>query len=195
MKQETGGQGAGLTELEGCVLGMIGVREPCTPYALRREFRESPSRYWSASAGAIYPLVVRLKRRGLVRAKGKTGDGRGGTLYALTAAGERALRAWLGPPCPPQAAGVPPDPLRNRVAFLAVLAPAEQARFLADAARRVRADLQRMRGYTERKKAEGDTFEHLVGRGADGMMQARLDWLRETARRLGLASAEDGAAP
>jgi DNA-binding PadR family transcriptional regulator len=70
-----------LTELEGSVLGMIGVKGPCTPYALRREFLDSPSQYWSASSGAVYPLVLRLEERGLIRLKGKTADGREGNLY------------------------------------------------------------------------------------------------------------------
>jgi DNA-binding PadR family transcriptional regulator len=172
----------------------MGVRGPCTPYAIRREFRASPSQHWSASAGAIYPLVLRLERKGLVCVKGKTEDGRGGTLYALTAAGQRALRAWLGPACSPEVAGVPPDPLRNRVAFLAVLGPVAQSEFFADAARRVRAELQRIRDYAERKKSEGDTLEHLTSLGSERMMRARLDWLLETAQRLGLSSVANGAA-
>src|SRR5262245_28458063 len=194
MKPKTRNQRIRLTELEGCVLGTMGVRGPCTPYAIRREFRASPSQHWSASAGAIYPLVLRLQRKGLVCVKGKTEDGRGGTLYALTAAGERALRAWLSPPCSSEVAGVPPDPLRNRVAFLPLLGPVAQADFFAEAVRGVRAELQRMRDYAERKKSAGDTLEHLVGRGAERMMRARLDWLLETAQRLGLSSVGSGAA-
>jgi DNA-binding PadR family transcriptional regulator len=191
MKKKTKSRAAPLTELEGCVLGMIATRGPCTPYAIRREFRASPSRHWSASAGAIYPLVVRLQQRGLVGLERKTGDRRGARLYTLTAAGQRALRAWLGPPCLPLAAGVPPDPLRNRVAFLAVLDAQQQADFFDDALCRVRGDLQKIVSYAERNKAEGDTLEYLVSCGSYRMMQARLDWLRETARCLG-HSTKDG---
>src|SRR4051812_11643127 len=97
-----------LTELEGAVLGTIKQKGPCTPYAVRREFRSSPTPYWSGRAGAIYPVVARLARRGLVRAVGPPGDGRGGVVYAVTAAGDRALRRWLGPPFSPLTAGTPP---------------------------------------------------------------------------------------
>jgi DNA-binding PadR family transcriptional regulator len=174
-----------LTELEGCVLGVVATRGPITPYAVRREFRESPSQYWSASAGAIYPLFIRLKRRGLIRITRPTGDRRGGHLYALTTAGAKALRDWLGPPCSTLAASVPPDPLRNRMEFLASLDTQSQSEFIHDAVRLVRAELRKVRNYTSRKKAEGNLPEYFVSRGALRTMQARLKWLLETARFLG----------
>jgi DNA-binding PadR family transcriptional regulator len=185
MKRKTSAAMA-LTELEGCVLGVIATRGPCTPYAIRREFRASPSRHWSASAGAIYPLIIRLQRGGLVQIERKTGDGRGARLYSLTSAGQRALRHWLGPPCSALATSVPPDPLRNRIAFLATLDTRAQAAFFADVLERVRDDLQKIRAYSEHKKEQGDTFEYLISCGSLSMMQARLRWLQETAHRLGL---------
>lgn len=175
-----------LTELEGCVLGMIGTTGPCTPYAIRRGFRESPSQYWSASAGAIYPLIVRLQRRRLIRLKRKTGDGREGKLYALTPAGESALRRWLGPPCPATAIGVPPDPLRNRVAFFAMLKSAERAAFLKDAIDGVARHLEEVQSYTQCQERQGQSDEYLVSLGAKLMLEARLAWLREMAHRLGV---------
>ena len=42
-----------LTELEGAVLGTIKQKGPCTPYAVRREFRSSLTPYWSGSAGNV----------------------------------------------------------------------------------------------------------------------------------------------
>jgi DNA-binding PadR family transcriptional regulator len=54
--------------LEGCVLGILWERGPCTAYAARKVLRESPSPYWSGSAGAVYPLLARLEGRRLVRA-------------------------------------------------------------------------------------------------------------------------------
>jgi DNA-binding PadR family transcriptional regulator len=180
-----------LTELEGSVLGMIGSRGPCTPYAIRRDFQESPSLYWSASAGAVYPLIGRLKKQGLIKVKRTTGDGRGGNLYVLTPAGERALRSWLGPPCPPTTISVPPDPLRNRVETFAMLSVKERAAFLGDAIRHVEAYLRDIQAYTERKKADGEEIDYLVGLGAYRMTQARLEWLREAARLLGLKVTEE----
>ena len=47
------------TELEAAVLGVVWQDGPCTPYAIRQHFLESPAPRWSGSAGAIYPLVRR----------------------------------------------------------------------------------------------------------------------------------------
>jgi DNA-binding PadR family transcriptional regulator len=166
-----------LTELEGAVLGTIRLKGPCTPYAVRREFRASLTPYWSGSAGAIYPVVARLARRRLVRATPATGDGRGGVLYAVTAAGDRALRRWLGPPFSPLTAGTPPDPLRTRFGFLAVLSPAERRAFLAEAADALAGQLA---GLAAAAGAAGRTpFERLALRGSFLAMEARLAWVRE----------------
>src|SRR5262245_25540240 len=118
-----------LTELEGTTLGIIGVRGACTPYAVRREFLVSPSPYWSGSAGAIYPLIARLEKRGLIRVADRTADQRSGKLYCLTASGRRTLRNWMGTPLPPEVTGVPPDPLRNRIEYFALLTREEQKAF------------------------------------------------------------------
>lgn len=113
-----------LTELEGTVLGVVRLRQPCTSYRVRREFTESPSPYWSGSAGAIYPLMTRLERAGLLRSTAESTGSRRSREYRLTAAGRAALVRWLGPPVPPEVVGVPPDPLRTRVPFLEALPPA-----------------------------------------------------------------------
>jgi DNA-binding PadR family transcriptional regulator len=168
----------GLTELEGCVLGNLKALGPCTPYAIRREFLASTTPYWSGSAGAIYPLIARLARSGLLRAARRTGDGRGGTLYALTAAGERALRRWLGPPLSLLTVGPPPDPIRSRVSFLALLPLEKRRAFLAEA----EADLRRLIAADQQPAA--DPFDAWALRGRRLMMEARLAWVREMAEAL-----------
>ena len=57
-----------LTELEATVLGELSIQQPCTAYAIRRAFAQSPTPTWSGSAGTIYPVLERLLRRKLVRA-------------------------------------------------------------------------------------------------------------------------------
>jgi hypothetical protein len=46
-----------LSEIEGCVLGLLAVDGPATPYAIRKVFLESPNPQWSGNAGTIYPLA------------------------------------------------------------------------------------------------------------------------------------------
>jgi DNA-binding PadR family transcriptional regulator len=173
-----------LTELEGAVLGMIGLKGPCTTYAVRREFMDSPSQYWSASSGAVYPLVLRLRKRGLIRVKRKTGGGREGALYVITALGSQALGAWLGSLDSPSTLSVPPDPLRTRISFFALLDAQTQQAFLARAIDGLKSHLERVRGYTEAAKSKNHAIEHLVSVGAEQMLEARLEWLLAVARVL-----------
>ena len=179
---------ARLTELEGTVLGFIGLKGTCTPYAVRREFLASPSPHWSGSAGAIYPLVTRLEKRGLIRVADRTADGRSGKLYCLTASGRRALRKWIGAPVSLDVAGVPPDPLRNRIEHFPLLTKEEQRAFLEDAQACCREHLDQLKEYMARKRDSGEFFAHLVVRGSVRMMQVRLDWLHEVTKALGLSA-------
>ena len=66
-----------LSELEAFVLGLIWQFGPISPYAIRRHMHQSPSTQWSASAGAIYPLVAKLEKSKLVAAGPVKADPRG----------------------------------------------------------------------------------------------------------------------
>jgi DNA-binding PadR family transcriptional regulator len=116
-----------LTELEGCVLGIVWSQGPCTAYAARRVFLDSPSPYWSGSAGAVYPLLVRLEDRGLVRARAHSLGLRASRRFGITPPGRRMLERWLGPPLPDWILGIPMDPLRTRMGFLGALPAQEQS--------------------------------------------------------------------
>ena len=175
-----------LTELEGAVLGTLRQHAPCTPYRIRRVFLDSPSPYWSGSAGAIYPLVLRLERRGLIRSKPDATGEREGRLYTLTATGARAIREWLEPPWPPIVTGVPADPLRTRVSVLDALSPAARARFFREAIAAVDGDIRDHLADEKRGRHADNPLESAVARGALAMLRARRKWLAETAR--GLAS-------
>jgi DNA-binding PadR family transcriptional regulator len=164
---------------------MIGLKGPCTIYSLRREFMRSPSQYWSASSGAVYPLVLRLKKRGLVRVTSKTRDGRKGSLYALTDAGSKALAEWIGGLDSAASISVPPDPLRNRIAFFGLLGLRDQRTLLARAIAQAKAYLVQVKAYTACEHASGGTFEYLVSAGAQKMLESRLEWLQSLSRALG----------
>jgi DNA-binding PadR family transcriptional regulator len=170
-----------LTELEGGVLGLIKERGSCTPYAVRRIFLKSPTPHWSGSAGAIYPLIRRLSRMGLIRAVRAARDKRGRTLYALTAAGERAFSRWLGPPFSRLTIGVPPDPMRTRINLLRSLAPSERRAFLAEVTKGFQSHLAEI---TSALAREADAFERLALRGSQLAMQARMAWVGELAKAL-----------
>ena len=162
-----------LSELEGCVLGELWRKGPCTPYSVRRMFLDSPSSHWSGSAGAVYPVLERLERRGLVVSKHAARGARDAWTYALTAAGRKRFRAWLEPPFGPELVSVPPDPLRTRLSFLAVLPAARRARFLAHAVQALERELEAYQGH-----ARPERDELLARSAALAAMRARLGWFR-----------------
>ena len=174
-----------LTELEGCVLGIVWSRGPCTAYAARRVFLDSPSPYWSGSAGAVYPLLARLKDRGLVRARAHSHGLRTSRRFGITPVGRRMLERWLGPPLPEWILGVPMDPLRTRMGFLGALPARRRTLFLAEAERHARVHLEAARNELAGTRTGGDLFDQLVSRGAVVSLEARLAWLSGARRRLG----------
>jgi DNA-binding PadR family transcriptional regulator len=174
-----------LTDLEGCVLGLIHVLGPCTAYGVRREFIDSPSPYWSGSAGAIYPVIERLRRRGWIRSNARATGRRRHRLHSLTPAGLAALRAWLHPPLSDLVIGVPSDPLRTRLQFLGALSRAGRAEFVAEAARRMTIHLEVVERDLARRRLAGDLYGLLVARGARAALRARQAWIRDVARALG----------
>ncbi|MBC7773541.1 MAG: PadR family transcriptional regulator, partial [Pyrinomonadaceae bacterium] len=122
-----------LSELECFVLGLVWQLGPCSAYEVRRHLRESPSTQWSASAGAIYPLLRRLELAKLVRATDEPTGNRKRRTYAATVSGRRALRRWIGPPLSRDAITVVHDPLRSRARFLALLEPSERHAWIESA--------------------------------------------------------------
>ena len=165
------------SELEGVVLGLIGSREPCTAYAVRSALQESPSTHWSASAGAIYPLIRRLVSQELVEAVPDPDDGRGRTLLSLTSTGRSALRRWVLEASDPDVASSVFDAVRVRAFFLDALSPEERARFAEEGVRSLEAFLERARAYED---IEGITpLERVVAAGAVQAAQARLAWMQQ----------------
>lgn len=166
-----------LTELEGTVLGIVWARQPCTAYQVRREFTDSPSPHWSGSAGAIYPLVVRLETAGLVRSVAHATGSRKSRLYRVTPRGRGVLQRWVGPRVPEEVVGVPPDPLRARVALLHVLPPGLRLTFLQELESRLAGFLALAEADLASGRAGDPEFE-LMARGAIAMQRTRLEWLR-----------------
>jgi DNA-binding PadR family transcriptional regulator len=165
-----------LTELEAVVLGLLWRLGGATAYAVRSHLASSPAARFSASAGAIYPLVRRLARRKLVSGRRtRTGD-RGATVWECSPAGRAELRAWLDVPSS-SAELVTADPLRTRIIFLGFLPKSARARWLDRAEDALRAH----RDHIARLLAEegGDPWLALAHRNALLQADARLVWIRE----------------
>jgi DNA-binding PadR family transcriptional regulator len=168
-----------LSDLEGCVLGHLWKYGPSTAYAVRKELLASPSSHWSGSAGAIYPLLLRLEERGIVASRrGAHGD-RQHWSYALTAPGHDAFLAWLSPPFDPDLISIAPDPLRTRMYFLGALSPRRRATFLARASEQLERYLK-----VVAQLPQSDEFDRLAVRGALRLTRARIAWLADVRRSL-----------
>jgi DNA-binding PadR family transcriptional regulator len=119
-----------LTDLEGAVLAEIAKRGVATSYVVARVFADSPSEFWSGSAGAVYPLTKRLAARGMLTAMADADGKRTRLDYRLTEAGRVAMEAWLldGE----RAAGMGFDPLRTRMVYLDLVSPEKRRNLLAE---------------------------------------------------------------
>lgn len=164
-----------LTELEQCVVGVVWRDGPMTAYEVAAHFSSSLSPYWSGSAGAIYPLVKRLQKRGLLRTKQRAWNGARKTMLTATAAGAALLREWLAPPLLPEAGGPTFDSIRTRLFFINVLRAEQRLAFIADAER---VTSEQIRLNEEHWRTEEDPLEALGAQGVVYELKARLKWLR-----------------
>jgi DNA-binding PadR family transcriptional regulator len=122
-----------LSDLEGAALALIAQSGEATSYQVAAQFAGSPAEYWSGSAGAVYPMMTRLERRGLiVGAEGMTGK-RARTVWRLTDQGRAAMIAWLTDA--ERASEMGFDPLRTRLAHLDLMTAAQRRTFLDGVAR------------------------------------------------------------
>jgi DNA-binding PadR family transcriptional regulator len=179
-----------ISDLAAFVLGLVWQHGPCTAYAVRRLLLDSPSAQWSGSAGAIYPLLERLTKRGLVARPLVRGDARRRRELTVTPEGRRELKRWIGPPLGGGAITVTADPLRSRARFLGLLTPRERAVWLeaaSEALEEVMAVVRRWDSqYGETDTSAGGRYLKLLTRHAELETAARKAWLRE------IRSAEGG---
>ena len=175
---------AGLTEVEGCALGVVWQRGPCTAYEVRMEFAVSSTPRWSASAGSIYPALKRLLAKRLVEAEAEDWGPRSKTRFAITARGLAQLHRWVGPPFDAGLAGPTFDPIRTRSCFLGAMTRPLRAKFVRQARRDTHAALEVLRAEAALPYDEGD-FEAMSLRGSILELEARIQWLDELIHQLG----------
>ena len=182
-----------LSELECVVLGIVWKFGPCTPHAVGTHFRASRSARFSASAGAIYPLMARLERARLLRSRSDRRRVQHRRLYVITAPGVRRLRSWLAPPLQPRDVAALHDPLRARVYFLGALAPAARRRLLAEAAEGLSRTLRLLAADLAEQRRGGSALSVLALRGAIEVTRTQIRWLRAIGRQVPGAIGRDRA--
>jgi DNA-binding PadR family transcriptional regulator len=121
---------ARLTDLEGAALAEIGRRGSATSYVVAQAFAESPSEYWSGSAGSFYPAIKRLAERGYLLANEASTGRRPRVDYSLSDLGRAAMEDWLLDPI--RASGMGFDPLRTRLVYLGLVSEKRRRKFLSE---------------------------------------------------------------
>ena len=86
-----------LTPVSYVVLGLVARSGSATPYDLKRWVAQSIGHFWSFPHSQIYAEPARLARAGLLEER-REAHGRRRRTYALTEAGDAALRRWLREP-------------------------------------------------------------------------------------------------
>jgi DNA-binding PadR family transcriptional regulator len=183
----------GLSELEGCILGIVASSGTATAYAIRRVFDSSLSPHWSSSAGSVYPAVQRLQRHRLILSTDVVNGRKRSKQYRLSAAGSRALSAWIRS-MSWEVTAVPVDPLRTRVGFLSVLQPNERRKVIAAAIEAIEPHRQAFEADCLARSGAADRTDYFFSRGALLAMQARIQWLEEVNREFGASPSKRRAA-
>lgn len=171
---------ADLSDNEGSLLALVLRRQPVTAYQLLKIYEQSPVSSFNESKGSLYPLIRRMKARGLLAAAPVAGDGRGAEALSCTARGRDAARAWAMAVKPRHI--LPDDPLRTKALSLHLLDAAERRQWIEEA-----------RALTQAKMTElGAYFVGLdlpsrgaVAENAEGALRERLRWLDRLAEECG----------
>jgi DNA-binding PadR family transcriptional regulator len=162
------------------ILGMVS-REPRSGYEIKALVDNSTRFFWAASYGQIYPELKRLSQAGLVEGLDAPRGERKRTVYAITAAGEEALKDWLR---------LPPSTFEARdegllkLFFAGALPPSEAAEILRSM-RRHRLDLvERLRAIEPKALEKEDPYPLMVLRGGIEFSEWFADWCKRMEAQL-----------
>ena len=86
-----------LTTTSYAVLGLLAIK-PWSSYELTQQMDRSLGRVWPRAVSKLYEEPKKLVAHGLARSSIERTGRRARTVYAITAAGRRALRGWLAEP-------------------------------------------------------------------------------------------------
>lgn len=79
------------------VLGLVEMRQPATPYDIKRVAAISTANFWTVPHTQLYSECSRLAREGLLQEQQEQ-TGRRRKTYRMTDAGQAALDAWRAEP-------------------------------------------------------------------------------------------------
>lgn len=160
-----------LTHDEGTFLALLERVQPSTAYQLAKIYADSPVSSFGTSKGKIYPMLRRLKKRGLVSAK-EIRDGRKSEVLRCTARGRAAVRAWVKDIKPSHL--LIEDPLRTMLQSFDLLTTREQAEWIARVRAGLEAKLEELAAY---RSSVHVPYKEQVHDNAASSLKSRLAWL------------------
>ena len=165
-----------LSHLAYIALGVVAESQPCSGYAVMKDFQGSSSTYFSGSAGAIYPLLRRLHASGLIKETRTKAGSRVRRTYSITRKGSGALEEWLSAPVPQEDVAFMVDLLRARTLFFERLSQPKRRAFVKDARallnQRILEFESRLKDSTKYTKIDHVSFHSVVM-----IDRARVAWL------------------
>lgn len=161
-----------LTDDEGTFLALLVRVQPATAYQLSKIYAESPVSNFGTSKGKIYPLIRRLKERGLIRSRPVPGDARGSERLESSHRGREALRRWIKQVRPGHL--LLEDPLRTMVQSFDLLTPEEQAGWIKQTRGALEGKLQELEEYAASVFVP---YKDAVHDNAVSSVRARIEWL------------------
>jgi DNA-binding PadR family transcriptional regulator len=178
-----------LTDDEGTFLALLVRVQPATAYQLSKIYAESPVSNFGTSKGKIYPLIRRLKERGLIVSRPVPGDARGSERLESSRRGRDALRRWMKQIRPGHL--LLEDPLRTMVQSFDLLSRDEQSEWIRQAREALEGKLQELEQYGA---AVFVPYKEVVHDNAVSSVKSRLEWLdRVEAAILGVGKDSSGA--
>lgn len=167
----------GLTDLEAVTIAYILRRTPCTPYEVRCSFENSTTTRFSSSAGSIYPLIKRLRDRGLLTVADTLSDGRGTKRYSVTRKGRSKVRNWITALDDPTMIGMY-DPIRSRLLNLSLLPKAARVPWLEEMIELVRRQKDVIQKYEEQNFVGDSRLYEITKVAIRKESELRLGWLQ-----------------
>jgi DNA-binding PadR family transcriptional regulator len=164
-----------LTESEGRVLALVARLEAPTAYTVFAVLDSSPTGHVQASKGAVYPIVERLKERGLISAAPVPDNMRGAETLSVTEEGMAAVRKWVTDIRDEHL--LPYDPLRARVPSLQFLSPEERLQWVASLKQLNQRKVDEVEVYQAQVEMSFETINHSAAFFALGAQSKWLDKL------------------
>lgn len=171
--------GEDLTDNEGSLLGLVARTEPVTAYQLMKIYERSPQGNFNASSGGIYPLIKRLKQRGLLVVKQVKGDKRGTRQIMCSSLGHEAIRNWVQNIR--SAHTLLEDPLRTKIMSFEHLTKTEQLAWVSNVRKQL---TDKIADVVEYGASVSVPFQPLVHANAMSSLEWRLRWLDDVEKEI-----------